>query len=64
MKPLLIISPPTTDLSAIDLPELIDWVKTPGTQMPSNTILQTQGAIATGTAYEGGLFQVTGGGMF
>jgi hypothetical protein len=52
------------DLSAIDLPELIDWVKTPGTQMPSNTILQTQGAIATGTAYEGGLFQVTGGGMF
>lgn len=52
------------DLTAVDLPELIDWVKTPGTQMPSNTILQTQGALGGGSAYEGGFFQVTGGGMF
>jgi len=52
------------ELTAVDLPGLIDWVKTPGTDMASNTILQTPGAIGTGSAYEGGLFQVTGGGMF
>ena len=52
------------DLTAVDLPELIDWVKSPGSLLPSNTILQTAGAMGTGTDYEGGLFQVTGGGMF
>ena len=49
------------NLTAVNLPELVDWVKTPGNAMPSNTILQTTGAY--GTDYEGGLFQVTGGGM-
>ena len=52
------------DLTAIDLPDLIDWVKTPGSQMQGNTILQTPGVMGDGSNYEGGLFQVTGGGMF
>ncbi|MDG2384772.1 MAG: hypothetical protein P8N76_24095 [Pirellulaceae bacterium] len=52
------------DLTAVDLPELIEWVKTPGTQLPSNAILQTEGAIGSGTDYDDGFFQVTGGGMF
>ena len=52
------------DLTAIDLPELIDWVKSPGSQMQSNTILQAAGGLGDGTDYEGGLFQVTGGGMY
>ncbi len=52
------------NLTAVDLPELIDWVKSSGTQMNSNTILQTAGTMGDGSNYEGGLFQVTGGGMF
>ena len=52
------------DLTAVDLPELIDWVKTSSSSLPANTILQRAGAIGSGTDYVGGLFQVTGGGMF
>ena len=52
------------DLTAINLPELIDWVKTPETALPANTILQTTGPEGDGTNYEGGFFQVTGGGMY
>lgn len=52
------------DLTAVNLPELITWVKSPGTTMPANTMLQTAGTIGSGTDYEGGLFQVTGGGMY
>jgi len=52
------------NLTAVDLPDLIEWVKTPGTQMAGNTILQTTGEASSSGAYEGGLFQVTGGGMF
>ena len=52
------------ELTAINLPELIDWVKTPETALPQNTILQTTGPEGDGTNYEGGFFQVTGGGMY
>jgi len=52
------------ELTAVDLPDLIHWVKTPGTSLPNNTILQTEGPEGDMTNYEGGFFQVTGGGMF
>ncbi len=52
------------ELTAVDLPELIDWVKAPGSVLPTNTVIQASGAIGSGTDYDGGLFQVTGGGMF
>ena len=29
------------ELTAVNLPELIDWVKSPGSTMPGNPILQT-----------------------
>ena len=52
------------ELTAVNLPELVTWVKSPGSTMPGHTMLQTRGAVGSGTDYEGGLFQVTGGGMY
>lgn len=50
-------------LSAIHLPSLVNWVKTPGVALDANAILQVAGAEATDQSYEGGFFAVTGGSM-
>ncbi len=50
-------------LSAIDLPTLVDWVKGTDGTLHSNSILQTTGDPSPDGSYDGGFFQVTGGGL-
>ena len=50
-------------LSAVHLPDLVNWVKTPGSSLAANTIMQTPGAPSGDGTYEGGFFQITGGEM-
>ena len=50
-------------LSAIDLPSLVDWVKGTDATLHANTILQTTGDPSPDGSYDGGFFQVTGGGL-
>jgi len=48
-------------MSAINLPNLVDWVKGTDSSLNSNAILQVEGLAATDSSYEGGFFQITGG---
>ena len=50
-------------LSAIDLPTLVDWVKGTDETLHTNTILQVAGEESSDNSYDGGFFQVTGGGL-
>ena len=50
-------------LSALDLPSLVNWVKSTDTSLASNAILQTPGDASTDESYYGGFFAVTGGGL-
>jgi len=50
-------------LSAIDLPTLVDWVKGTDETLHTNTILQVAGEESSDSSYDGGFFQVTGGGL-
>ena len=50
-------------LSAIDLPTLVDWVKGTDATLHTNTILQVAGEESSDSSYDGGFFQVTGGGL-
>ena len=50
-------------LTAIDLPTLVDWVKGTAETLHPNTILQVAGEESSDNSYDGGFFQVTGGGL-
>lgn len=50
-------------LTAIDLPQLVDWVKGTDATLAANAVLQIEGETATDGSYDGGFFQVTGGGL-
>ncbi len=50
-------------LSAIHLPTLVDWVKGTDETLHTNTILQVAGEESSDNSYDGGFFQVTGGGL-
>lgn len=50
-------------LSAINLPTLVDWVKGTDETLQTNTILQVAGEESSDSSYDGGFFQVTGGGL-
>ena len=50
-------------LTAIDLPALVDWVKGTDQTLHANTILQVAGEESSDSSYDGGFFQVTGGGL-
>ncbi len=50
-------------LTAIDLPSLVRWVKGEDATLAANAILQVAGEEATDGSYEGGFFEVTGGGL-
>ena len=50
-------------LTALDLPSVVRWVKGEDATLGANAILQVAGDEATDGSYEGGFFQVTGGGL-
>ena len=50
-------------LSAIDLPTLVNWVKGTDETLHTNAILQVAGEESSDNSYDGGFFQVTGGGL-
>ena len=50
-------------LSAIHLPTLVDWVKGTDETLHTNTIVQVAGEESSDSSYDGGFFQVTGGGL-
>ena len=50
-------------LTAIDVPTLVDWVKGTAETLHPNTILQVAGEESSDNSYDGGFFQVTGGGL-
>ena len=50
-------------LSAIDLPTLVNWVKGTVETLHTNAILQVAGEESSDNSYDGGFFQVTGGGL-
>ena len=50
-------------LSAINLPTLVDWVKGTDETLHTNTIVQVAGEESPDGSYDGGFFQVTGGGL-
>ena len=50
-------------LTAIDLPALVDWVKGTDETLHMNTIIQVAGEESSDNSYDGGFFQVTGGGL-
>jgi hypothetical protein len=50
-------------LTAIDLPQLVRWVKGADVTLVASAILQVSGETASDGSYDGGFFQVTGGGL-
>jgi len=50
-------------MSAINLPNLVDWVKGTDATLNANAVLQVEGQTANDNSYEGGFFQITGGGL-
>ncbi|MFV0416829.1 MAG: PEP-CTERM sorting domain-containing protein [Chthoniobacterales bacterium] len=51
-------------LTAIDLPDLVGWVKGTSPTLAANAVIQTAGAPFTNGSYTSGYFAVTGGEMF
>ncbi len=50
-------------LTALDLGDMVNWVKGTTANLGTNSVIQTTGATSTNGSYAGGFFAVTGGEM-